>query len=151
MYRTLRVAAFAVLVAATDASGAEPGNLECQATHTVSCEGVACRAEAPEEGDPIYVGFQLSTVSGRGHLCTYTYCRGFVLVPSPGNTLDDTLKTLSGFTLSDKRGSTGDDLERPAVDYQLSISADRKQFFLGNLGDGGFRGWAGTCSGNEGQ
>src|SRR5688572_6937039 len=106
MYRTLRVAAFAVLVAATDASGAEPGNLECQATHTVSCEGVACRAEAPEEGDPIYVGFQLSTVSGRGHLCTYTYCRGFVLVPSPGNTLDDTLKTLSGFTLSDKRGST---------------------------------------------
>jgi hypothetical protein len=47
MYRTLRVAAFAVLVAATDASGAEPGNLECQATHTVSCEGVACRAEAP--------------------------------------------------------------------------------------------------------
>jgi hypothetical protein len=69
-----------------------------------------------------------------------------VLVPSPGNTLDETLKTLSGFTLSDKRGSTGDDLERPAVDYQLSISEDRKQFLLGNLGDGGFRGWAGTCS-----
>ncbi len=151
MYRTLRVAAFLVLVAATDASGDEPGNLECKATHGVDCQGVVCRAESPEEGDSIFVGFELSTVSGRGNLCTYTYCRGFVLVPSPGNTLDETLKTLSGFTLSDKRGSTGDDLELPAIDYQLSISEDRKQFFLGNLGGGGFRGWAGTCSVNGRQ
>lgn len=151
MYRTLRVAAFLVLVAATVASGDEPGNLECKATHTLDCEGVVCRAEGPEEGDSIFVGFQLSTVSGRGNLCTYTYCRGFVLVPSPGNTLDETLKTLSGFTLSEKRGSTGDDLELPAIDYQLSISEDRKQFFLGNLRGGGFGGWAGTCSVNGRQ
>ena len=148
MYRTLRVAACLVLVAATGASGDEPRNLVCTATHMVNCEGVVCRAERPEEGDSIYVGFQLSTVTGKGNLCTYTYCRAFVLVPSPGNTLDETLKTLSGFTLSEKRGSTGDDLELPAIDYQLSISEDRKQFFLGNLDGGGFAGWAGTCSGN---
>jgi hypothetical protein len=151
MNGTLRVAAFLVLVAATDAGGDEPGNLLCKATHGVDCEGVVCPAESPEEGDSIYVGFDLSTVSGRGNLCTYTYCRDFVLVPSPGNTLDEALKTLSGFTLSEKRGSTGDDLELPAIDYQLSISDDRKQFLLGNLIGGGFKGWAGTCSGNGRQ
>jgi hypothetical protein len=47
MYRTLRVAAL-VLVAATDAGGDEPGNLECKATHTLECEGVVCRAEGRE-------------------------------------------------------------------------------------------------------
>jgi hypothetical protein len=146
MYRTSRVAAGLFLVVATAASGREPGNLACSATHGVTCEGAVCRAERPEEGAPIYVSFDLSTVSGRGNLCTYTYCRDFVLVPSPGSSLDETLETLSGFTLSEKRGSTGDDLERPAIDYQLSISEDRKQFFLGNLESGGFKGWAGTCS-----
>ena len=69
-----------------------------------------------------------------------------MLVPLPGDSLDDALKKLSGFTLSEKRGSTGDDLERPAIDYLLSISEDRGRFVLGNLVDGGFVGWAGTCT-----
>jgi hypothetical protein len=112
----------------------------------VGCEGADCRSERPEEGDVIYVGFGLSTVSGRGNLCTYTYCRDFVLVPLPGDSLDEALKKLSGFTLSEKRGSTADDLERPAIDYQLSVSEDRGRFFLGNLVSGGFAGWAGTCT-----
>ena len=146
MRRALRSTASLILLIATQAS-AEPGvTLSCKATHSVGCEGTVCGSEKPEEGADIFVGFGLSTVSGRGNLCTYTYCRDFVLVPLPGDSLDEALKKLSGFTLSESRGSAVDDLERPAVDYQLSISEDRKRFFLGNLLDGGFAGWAGTCA-----
>ena len=146
MRRTLRTTASTILLIAAHASAQPVVNISCKATHTVGCEGGACSSEAPEEGDNIYVGFELSTVSGRGNLCTYTYCRDFMLVPLPGDSLDEALKKLSGFTLSAKRGSTGDDLERPAIDYQLSVSEDRGRFFLGNLVDGGFGGWAGTCT-----
>jgi hypothetical protein len=135
-----------ILLIAAQASAEPVVHIRCQATHTVGCEGADCHSERPEEGDVIYVGFDLSPVSGRGNLCTYTYCRDFVLVPLPGDSLDQALKKLSGFTLSEKRGSTGDDLERPAIDYQLSISEDRGRFFLGNLDGGGFGGWAGTCT-----
>lgn len=145
MRRALRSTASTILLIAAHASAQPVVNISCTTTHTVGCEGAACRSERPEEGDVIYVGFELSTVSGKGNLCTYTYCRDFVLVPLPGDSLDEVLKKLSGFTLSEKRGSTGDDLERPAFDYQLSISEDRGRFFLGNLVDGGFAGWAGTC------
>lgn len=147
MRRALRSTASTILLIAAHASAAQPVvNISCKATHGVSCEGAACRSEDPEEGDDIYVGFGLSTVSGKGNLCTYTYCRDFVLVPLPGESLDEALKKLSGFTLSESRGSTIDDLERPAIDYQLSISEDRGRFFLGNLLDGGFVGWVGTCT-----
>jgi hypothetical protein len=146
MQRALRSTASMILLIAAHASAEPVVNISCKATHTVGCEGAACLSEGAEEGDDIYVGFGLSTVSGRGNLCTYTYCRDFVLVPLPGDSLDEALKKLSGFTLSESRGSTGDDLERPAIDYQLSISEDRGRFFLGNLVDGGFAGWAGTCT-----
>lgn len=146
MRRALRTTVSTILLIAAHASAQPVVNISCQATHMVGCEGADCRSERPEEGDVIYVGFGLSTVSGRGNLCTYTYCRDFVLVPLPGDSLDEALKKLSGFTLSEKRGSTGDDLERPAIDYQLSVSEDRGRFFLGNLVGGGFAGWAGTCT-----
>ena len=145
MRRALRITASTILLIAAHASAQPVANLHCGATHTVRCEGVDCRSERPEEGDVIYVGFELSTKSGKGNLCTYTYCRDFVLVPLPGDSLDEALSKLRGFTLSEKRGSTGDDLERPAFDYQLSISEDRGRFFLGYLEDGGFGGWTGTC------
>ena len=135
-----------ILLIAAQASAEPVVNIRCTATHTVGCEGATCRSERPEEGDSIYVGLELSTVSGRGNICTYTYCRDFVLVPLPGDSLDEALKKLSGFTLSESRGSTVDDLERPAIDYQLSVSEDRGRFVLGNLGDGGFVGCAGTCT-----
>ena len=147
MRRALRSTASTILLFAAHASAAQPVvNISCKATHTVVCEGAACRSEGAEEVGDIYVGFELSAVSGRGNLCTYTYCRNFVLVPLPGESLDEALKRLSGFTLSERRGSTGDDLERPAIDYQLSVSEDRRRFFLGSLEGGGFAGWAGTCT-----
>ena len=146
MRTALRSTASAILLTAAHASAQPVANLHCKATHSVSCEGADCRSEQPEDGDVIYVGFELSTVSGRGNLCTYTYCRDFVLVPLPGESVDEALKKLSGLTLSEKRGSTGDDLERPAIDYQLSVSEDRGRFVLGNLVGGGFAGWAGTCT-----
>lgn len=146
MRRALRSTVSTIFLIAAHASAQPVVSVSCKATHTVGCEGAACSSERPEEGDNIDVGFELSTVSGRGNLCTYTYCRGFVLVPLPGDSLDEALKKLSGFTLSERRGSTGDDLERPAIDYQLSVSEDRGRFFLGNLVGGGFAGWAGTCT-----
>jgi|SRR5688572_17386150 len=147
MRRALRSTASMILLIAAHAS-AEPTVILCKATHMLDCEGATCRAAGPEESesDSIPLGLELSTVSGRGNLCTYTYCRDFVLVPLPGDSLDEALKKLSGFTLSERRGSTGDDLERPAIDYQLSVSEDRGRFFLGNLVGGGFAGWAGTCT-----
>lgn len=146
MRRALTIAASTLLLIAAHASAQPVANLRCHATHSVGCEGADCRSELPEDGDVIYVGFRLSPVSGKGSLCTYSYCRDFVLVPLPGDSLDEALKKLSGFTLSEKRGSTEDDLERPAIDYQLSVSEDRARFFLGNLVDGAFAGWMGTCT-----
>ena len=146
MRRAPRLTASTILLIAAHASAEPVVNLSCKATHGVGCEGAACRSDKAEKGEDIYVSFGLSTVSGRGNLCTYTYCRDFVLVPLPGDSLDEALKKLSGFTLSNSRGSTVDDLDRPAIDYQLSISEDRKRFFLGNLDAGGFVGWAGTCT-----
>jgi hypothetical protein len=146
MRRVLNTTASMILLIAAQASAEPAVTIVCKATQSVGCEGADCRSERPEDGDVIYVGFELSTVSGRGNLCTYTYCRDFVLVPLPGDSLDEALKKLRGFTLSEKRGSTGDDLVRPAIDYQLSVSEDRGRFFLGNLDGGGFAGWAGTCT-----
>jgi hypothetical protein len=146
MRSTLRAIAPLIVLIASSATAAEGPDLLCKATHTLNCEGAVCRAEGPEEPDFIPVGLQLAVISGRGNLCTYTYCRNFVLVPAPGDTLNEALRKLSGFTLSEKSGSTGDDLERPAIDYQLSISEDQRRFVLGNLSGGGFSGWAGTCT-----
>lgn len=145
MRRALRILASMILLVAAHA-GAQPlAELRCKATHSVGCNGADCRSERAGEGDAIHVGFELSTVSGRGNLCTYTYCRDFVLVPLPGDSLDEAMIKLRGFTFSQRRGSTGDDLERPVIDYVLSISEDRRRFLLGNLDDGGIVGWAGTC------
>lgn len=146
MRRALRSTVSMILLIAVHAS-AESAVIRCAAKHMPDCDGAACRNERSEESesDSIPVSFELSTVSGKGNLCTYTYCRGFMLVPLPGDSLDEALKKLRGFTLSESRGSTLDELERPAIDYQLSISKDRRRFFLGNLVDGGFAGWAGTC------
>lgn len=143
MRRMLKIAAAMMALAATQAGAGPLADIRCEATHSVACGGEACGYSGGDGANR--VGFDISTVSGRGHLCTYTYCRDFVLVPLPGQDLDAALATLSGLTLSERRGSTGDDLERPAIDYQLSVSGDRTRFVLGHLVDGGFTGWAGTC------
>ena len=83
--------------------------------------------------------------SGVGNICTYTYCRGFMLTPAPGDSVEDAVSRWRGFTLSTSRGSTEEHQGRPVIDYQLSISEDRTRFVLGGLGDGGFSGWAGSC------
>jgi hypothetical protein len=105
-----------------------------------------CRGEASLPGEDIYVTVDVATASGVGTICTYTYCREFMLAPKPGDTVEDAIAKWTGYTLSTKRGSTGDDLHTPAIDYQISISKDRTWFFLGSLDDGSFSGWGGTCS-----
>jgi hypothetical protein len=124
-------------------------DLFCRATHHVGCEGPMCRGEPALPGEDIYVGVNVALASGVGTICTYTYCREFMLSPKPGDTLEDAIAKWTGHTLSRKRGSTGDDLLAPAIDYQISISEDRSWFFLGNLDDGSFAGWGGVCSAQD--
>src|SRR5688500_20241632 len=91
-------------------------DLSCKATHHGGCEGPMCRGEASLPGEDIYVGVDVATASGVGTICTYTYCREFMLAPKPGDTVEDAIAKWTGYTLSTKRGSTGDDLHTPAID-----------------------------------
>jgi hypothetical protein len=122
-------------------------NLSCRATHHVECRGGACRSEAD---DSIQVTVDVALESGVGNICTYTYCRAFMLTPAPGETVDEAVARWTGFTLSTSRGSTEEHIGRPAIDYQLSLSEDRSRFFLGGAGDGGFGGWTGACAAESG-
>ncbi|MBI1188688.1 MAG: hypothetical protein GC206_15375 [Alphaproteobacteria bacterium] len=118
-------------------------NLSCRATHQVECRGGVCQSEAD---DFIQVTVNVVLESGAGNICTYTYCRDFMLTPAPGETVDEAVARWTGFTLSTSRGSTEEHIGRPAIDYQLSLSEDRTQFFLGGANDGGFGGWTGACT-----
>lgn len=118
-------------------------NLSCRATHHVECRGGTCRSEAD---DNIHVTVDVVLESGVGSICTYTYCRDFMLTPAPGETVDEAMARWTGFTLSASRGSTEEHIGRPAIDYQLSLSEDRARFFLGGADNGGFGGWAGACA-----
>lgn len=145
MRKMLRGIVSVIFMAAAHASAQPAADINCEATSAVFCEASACGSDRSEKGD-IPVHLELSAVSGTGTLCTYTYCRDFVLVPFPGDSLDDALQRLRGFTLSDSGGSKASDRDRPAIDYQLSISEDRQGFILGGLVDGRFVGWTGTCT-----
>lgn len=146
-----RILAFALGVAmsttamAQDDEEALPYDLYCRATHEISCNAGECSRTA---GDSIYVGLSIITASGKGSMCTYTYCRDFMLVPNPGETVNAAVGSWTGFTLSESRGSTEEHIGRPAIDYQVSISEDRTRFVLGGAENGGFGGWAGSCSPN---
>jgi hypothetical protein len=144
MQRILALAlgvAFATAAVAQD-DDAPAYDLYCRATHEISCNAGACERTA---GDSIHVGVSLISASGVGSICTYTYCRDFMLVPNPGDTVQSAVERWTGFTLSTSRGSTEEHIGRPVIDYQLSISADRTRFVLGGAEDGGFGGWAGAC------
>jgi hypothetical protein len=120
-------------------------DLSCRATHEISCNATSCESTA---GDSIHVGLGLITREGVGNMCTYTYCREFMLVPNPGDTVGQAVERWTGFTLSTSRGSTEEHIGRPAIDYQLSVSEDRTRFVLGGAENGGFGGWAGVCEQN---
>jgi hypothetical protein len=132
---------FATAAAAQD-EDTPPYDLYCRATHEISCNAGECTRTA---GDSIYVGVSIVSASGVGNICTYTYCRDFMLVPQPGETVEQAVGRWTGFTLSTSRGSTDENIDRPVIDYQLSISADRTRFVLGAAENGGFGGWAGAC------
>jgi hypothetical protein len=144
-----RFATFAAMLAAACATATAQEQdvpdyeVSCQATHDMSCVGPRCETEA---GDSIYVGLSISSRSGIGELCTYTYCRSFVLVPEPGEEVESAVERLTGYTLSDSRGSAEELVGRPVIDYQLSISPEHDSFTLFGAGGGGMSGWAGTCT-----
>lgn len=117
--------------------------IACQASHEVACVGPSCETTG---GEALPVTVSLSTRSGAGELCTYTYCRAFVLVPAPGEDMSGAIGRMTGYTLSASRGSTSSDIGRPVIDYQLSISAGRDSFMLFGAGEGGISGWAGQCT-----
>lgn len=141
-----RIALLAAVFATASAAAQEPElpdySISCQATHDVSCVGPRCEAEG---GDEMPVVLSISSRSGAGHLCTYTYCRSFMLVPEPGEDVASAVSRLTGYTLSASRGSTEDHIGRPVIDYQLSITPEQDSFTLFGAGGGGIRGWAGKC------
>jgi hypothetical protein len=122
------------------------GEISCQATHEISCGGDGACASAA--GDTIYVNFRYDPATRHGDLCTYTYCRGFELLPQPAAP-GQTSPPDSGFTLSEHAGSTEEHQNRPVVDYQLSLNEDRTRFVLVNVVGGGAGGWAGRCAPSE--
>lgn len=145
MKRILALAAGLVIAGAAAAQDADAParDLSCRATHEVSCDAGACASTASES---VHVGVSVALASGVGNICTFTYCRDFMLVPNPGDTVGEAVERWTGFTLSESRGSTEEHIGRPAIDYQLSISDDRTRFVLGGVGNGGFTGWAGVCT-----
>lgn len=143
MKRFLALALGVAMSSTAMAQDENPGyDLYCRATHEIACSATSCERTA---GDSIYVGVSVVSASGVGNICTYTYCRDFMLVPNPGETVEQAVGRWSGFTLSESRGSTDENINRPTIDYQLSISADRTKFVLGGAENGGFGGWAGSC------
>ncbi|HRP09860.1 MAG TPA: hypothetical protein PLK37_02385 [Terricaulis sp.] len=138
---------FGLSAAANAVSPAPPEDeITCQATHQISCSGDgACASEA---SDTIYVNFRYSPTTLSGDLCTYTYCRGYTLLPQP-TAAGQASPPHTGFTLSDRAGSTEDDEGVPLVDFQLSLNAARTQFVLVNVEDGRTGGWAGACTPTE--
>jgi hypothetical protein len=142
-----RIALLAAVFATASAAAQEPElpdyAISCQATHDVSCVGPRCQVEGGEE---MPVVLSISSRSGAGDLCTYTYCRSFVLVPEPGEDVASAVSRLTGYTLSASRGSTEEHIGRPVIDYQLSISPEHDSFTLFGAGGGGMSGWAGKCT-----
>lgn len=135
-------AACASAVAFSDTPDEPDHEIACQATHELACAGPSCETTG---GQALPVTVSVSTRSGAGELCTYTYCRPFVLVPAPGEDVSGAIARMTGYTLSESRGSTSSELGRPVIDYQLSISTGQDSFMLFGAGDGGVRGWAGQC------
>lgn len=119
-----------------------PERVTCQATHEIRCDGDgSCVSEA---SDTIYVNFRYASATRSGDLCTYTYCRGFELLPQP-TAAGQASPPDSGFTLSDRAGSTEEYEGVSVVDYQLSLNENRTHFVLVNVERGVSGGWAGTC------
>lgn len=123
--------------------GADAGEIACQATHEISCDGAGACVSEP--GDTIYVNFHYQPATRTGNLCTYTYCRGFDLLPQP-TAPGQASPPDSGFTLSEHSGSTEEYQGVPVVDYQLSLNENRTQFVLVNVERGVSGGWAGACT-----
>ncbi|MEZ6030215.1 MAG: hypothetical protein R3C46_10750 [Hyphomonadaceae bacterium] len=141
-----RIAVLGVMLACASAAAQEQDGpdylISCKATHEVSCIGPRC--DVGDEQD-LPVVLSISSRSGAGELCTYTYCRSFMLMPEPGEEISSAVARLTGFTLSESRGSTEEHIGRPSIDFQLSVSPDHATFTLFGAGGGGMSGWAGAC------
>ena len=117
---------------------AETAPLSCVAAYQNSCERRQCRSEAVTGA----VRLTIDPASGRGELCTYTYCRAFVLIRYRGQNTSD---VVSGLVVSAKRGSVPPRSREPEVDMLLSVDLKRKRFGLTDGSATGLQGWFGTC------
>lgn len=120
-------------VAATP--GAPP--LSCQANKLITCGSSGCEVEEHPSGLPVHI--DLKTATGRGYLCTYTYCRSFTLMG-----WRDRARGV-GLTWSSASGSTPPYDKTPTYDYILTVADDAKSFSLISAGNGGFGGYSGAC------
>ncbi|MDH3232522.1 MAG: hypothetical protein OEQ29_03280 [Alphaproteobacteria bacterium] len=117
-------------------AGAAP--LSCVAAYQTTCEQRVCRTEAVTGA----VRLTLDPARGRGELCTYSYCRAFVLIRYRG---DNTSDVVSGLVVSAKRGSVPPRSREPEVDMLLTVDLKKKRFGLTDGSATGLQGWFGRC------
>ena len=132
------MAAGVVMLALTGASAAN--SLSCVAEYEQVCRGKTCRAEVHGAAA---VRFTFDPTTASGNLCTYTYCRRFVLIryrqAEPG------AMRVSDLIVSAKAGSTKPASERPEVGMVLSVDLKKNRFGLTDGSATGMHGWFGSC------
>ena len=132
------VAGVAAMLVLTGTSAAK--SLSCVAEYEQVCRGKTCRAEAHGAAA---VRFTFDPTTASGDLCTYTYCRRFVLIryrqTEPG------AKRVSGLVVSARAGSTKPASERPEVGMALSVDLKKNRFGLTDGSATGMHGWFGSC------
>jgi hypothetical protein len=110
--------------------------ISCKADRRLECSGAGCESVAD---DFLQVQLTYAPHEERGELCTFTYCRGVALVPTPGG------DALSGLVLSAASGSTEPASKRPTIDYVLTVAPDLRTFVLAGVGGGRLSGYGGAC------
>ena len=111
----------------------------CVAAYETVCAQKKCRSE-PVTGA---VRLTIDPASGRGELCTYTYCRAFVLLQY--RRYGSAAQTVSGLVVSAQRGSTPPQSKEPEVGMLLTVDLKAMRFGLTDGSATGVSGWFGRC------
>jgi hypothetical protein len=119
---------------------AAPGTMiRCRAEYQQICTDKRCRLDT----QAVAVELTFDRAIGSGELCTFTYCRGFVLLryrqAAPGGAV------VSGLVVSAKSGSTKPRSERPEIGMLLTIDFASRRFGLTDGSARGMHGWFGAC------
>jgi len=113
--------------------------LSCVAAYEMVCAQKKCRSAAVTGA----VRLTIDPASGRGELCTYTYCRAFVLLQY--RKYGRAAQTVGGLVVSAQRGSTPPRSKEPEVGMLLTVDLKTMRFGLTDGSATGVSGWFGRC------